>query len=349
MRLKLDHVYAIAKSFGIKGQLLPFSYLEELAESRSVDEYVDKLRITPYGQHLAELRKPYDQLAIEKALKKHVIDVHYRIVNVVPRAELLSVYFYRYIASDTKAVLRAKAMGRSFEEIQQGLDLYAEELLGVRDEVVRAAAAASLEEAVEELKRTFLEPDVTLAYRIWEEKKDLSALDSAVDKAFYTKLLKAFKKTPRGSRKDLKEFIALEIDGYQILTLLRAKTWGLPAPQTRELLLEEQISITRDFVDEALEVESLGDVIQLLSNTPYRRLVAGEAEGVAAISTLEEAFRKELYRKASKIFKTKPFSLAVILATVLLKELEARNLTTIAIGLVEGLQPSVILQNLWRV
>jgi len=248
-----------------------------------------------------------------------------------------------------KAVLRAKAMGRGFEEIQQGLDLYAEELLGVRDEVVRAAAAASLEEAVEELRRTFLAPDASLAYRIWEERRDLSALDSAVSKAFYTKLLKAFKKTPRGGRGDLKEFIALEVDGYQILTLLRAKTWGLPAPQTRELLLDEQVNLTRDFIDDAVEAEDIGEVVKMLANTPYRRLVAGGAEGLAVISSLEEAFKKELYRKAGKLYKAKPFSMAITIATVLLKELEARNLTAIAIGLVEGLRPSVIAQSLWRV
>jgi len=349
MRLKLDPVYAVAKSFGIRGQILPFQFLEELAESRNLSEYVDKLRITPYGQHLAGLPKPYDQLAIEKMLRRHLIDVHYKLMSVVPKAELLSVYFYRYVAANMKAVLRAKAMGKSFEEIQAGLDLYAEELLKVRDEIIRAATAPSAEEAVEELKRTFLVVDATLAYQIWMEKKDLSILDAAIDRAVYEKIVKAFKKTPRRERKSVKEFISLEIDGYQILTILRAKTWEIPSPQIKMLILDRTYNIPKDNLEEMIEAEDFEEAFQILSETHYSRFIKAEARDRASIlRELEEAFRREIYKTALRMYRLKPFSLGVVLSTIILKELEVRNLTTIAIGLSEGLAASNIIQNLYR-
>ena len=349
MRISLYPVYSVAKSFAVKGQLLPYSTLEELAESRSLEEFVDRLRITPYAQYVTELPRPYEQLSLEKAFRHSLVDLHYRLMNVTPRAHVISVYFYRYVASNLKTVLRAKGLGKSFDEIQAGLDLHAEELLRIRDEVVRAATAATMEETIEELKKTFLGVDASLAYSVWMEKADLSILDTAIDKAFYNKLLKAYKKTPRRERSSLKDFIEYEIDLYQIVTLLRAKTWEIPPATIREFILEKTFKLSSDIVDDIVESEGFEDAVKLLQLTEYGKFLPADVKNPEEVVTsIEKGVRDRIYKTAGRMYTARPFSLGVVMSTILLKEVEVKNLTTIAIGIAEKLPPSMIIQNLYR-
>ncbi|MEM1776264.1 MAG: hypothetical protein QW079_04990, partial [Nitrososphaerota archaeon] len=57
-KIKLGKLYPIVKSYALKGMLLEYSTYEELAKSRTLEEFLEKLRPTIYGQYITEIPKP---------------------------------------------------------------------------------------------------------------------------------------------------------------------------------------------------------------------------------------------------------------------------------------------------
>jgi len=347
MKMKLDLAYVAAKSFGIRGMLIPHSTLEELAESKSLEDFVDRIRPTLYGPHLAEVPRPYTPLGLETAFRRHLIDIHYRQMNDAPRPEIIEAYFYRYTASNLKAILKAKALNKPYEELLTSLDFYAEALTRVRDEVVRAAAAKDLAEALKELKPTFLSAEADLAVKVWEQKRDLTAFDAVIDKSYYSKLLAAYGKAPRSDRSDVRPMVALDVDSYTVMTILRSKLWELTSAETREFMPDTVFDIDEKSLERLLAATNVAQALKELEATAYGKYVPREAgDQVGLLRMLERAFEDGKYSLARRAYTQKISSLAVVLAAVFLKSLEVKNLTVIATGLAEGLSSTSIAQKL---
>ncbi len=350
MRMGVSIDYGVAKAFALKGLLLSYAELEELAEAGSLDDFMEKLRPSVYGRYIADIPKPYTVLGSEMAFKRHLIDTHYRLMNVSPNSDVLIAYFMKYPASNLKTVLKAKALEKPFEEIESAIDLYAETLLRIRDEVLRAATARDLREAVRELENTYLAKVADLALRVWESKKDPTAFDVAIDRTLYSRILEAYNATPRGEREKIKPFVALDVDSYHILTILRAKLWELTPSEVREFLLPRAISIGGAIIDQLIDAADAGAAAQVIAQTTYRKLLPTEAQDIPTLlRSLEERFTTERYTLANKAYTRWTFSNAVLLAALILKELEVRNLVTIAVGLAERLPTSDIVGKLLRV
>lgn len=338
-----DTAYSTTKAFAFKGTLLSRQQLEDLATSRSLDELIVKLRATVYGPWVAQLQPPYSSERLEGILHNHLIDLHFRLQQVTPRPGLLEAYFERYLVRNLKVALKALALGRRFEEVSRYLDLYAEELTGRRDLVVRVMAAESLAKAVELLEGALYHREVAEAVELYQRTQRLQAIDLRLDHAFYTRVVKAYLalrrwREARGEAQRVEPLVAVDVDGYNVVAVLRAKLWSLSRPETEGLIVKPPFRVSEQVLAAMVEASTIEEAAHLLRETPYRQL-AREGEGEALISSLEAGFRRLGYREARAPFLQHVFGVSVALALIRLKELELENLAAIAIG-VEESRPS---------
>ena len=348
---KAGKLYSIAKAYALKGFLLPYRLYEELASSNSLPELMEKLRPTRYGVCLREARERLSSLELEKLVKSCAIDDEYRLLREIGKPGALEQYFRRHLFRNLKHVLRGKALGREQDELLRSMTLRAEEHLRLRDIVVRALAEATLDSVAKTLANTPLGGYVEDAVKLYEREADLLVFDTVLDGAFYREMKDALEKTPRTERKPLMNAMAPEIDGYIILAIARSKSWELTPAEARRLVMAEGVKLQPDEVSLMLEAETPQAFLESMRKTSYRRLTAGApTQSFHELALhLEERYRGYVIETARKSFLHDVFKLSVIYGFIKLRDEEVSNLTAIAFGVEQGLQPHRIMESIRQV
>src|SRR5919202_3096890 len=258
-------IFGTVLSHGLRGRMLTKSELQTLAEARDMEELVTRIKNTVYLDAFAKLSKPYTAEKIEGALREYIVNAHAKMVNVTGGSGILNAYFTKYITWNLKIVLKGKALGKSYEELLQKVNLRAEELVGRREIIVKSLVAKNLEEAVAAISASEFGEDATKAATIYKEKGDPRIFDVYLDHIFYHELDRAMKAESQSS--DLKKVVSNDIDSYNVLAILRDKFWNLSTSDINDLIVTTTSKVTRDILQKMINTEKISDAIRQLSNT----------------------------------------------------------------------------------
>jgi V/A-type H+-transporting ATPase subunit C len=144
----------------------------------------------------------------------------------------------------------------------------------------------------------------------------------------------------------VQKVVTVDIDMYNVLSVLRAKYWGLSAQETADLIVTTTTKITRDTLQKMINTEKIQDAIGELANTSYRDLVPkSAANDIDAIMQLEAAFEQASIRRISASYRT-VFTLGNMLASLKLMAIEIRNLAAIAAGVEQRIPVDRIMSSL---
>ena len=317
------NVYASVKSYSKRGKLLKKEDFQTLAESRDLDELMIRIKNTVYTDAVAEVEKPYTSQNIESALRSHLADIHYGISKTAGGG-ILDAYYLKFIISNLKQILKGKVLGKSQEEIETHINLHAEELIKQRDIVIKALVAKDLEETVANLNQTEFGEDIAKAAALYADKKSLQIFDTYFDKILMSRLVKALK----SGDIDASKLVSMDIDFYNILSVIRGKFWGLDEQQIQDLIII-QSPAAKELLLRMMSVGTIRDAFNELSNTKYRDLIPQSENELDAIAEFERSFELTIYQSSLNSF-TKMFSLATTVGITKLTAFEVRNLAAIA-------------------
>ncbi|MEM3007370.1 MAG: V-type ATPase subunit [Candidatus Nitrosotenuis sp.] len=321
-----QRVFASVKSYSQRGKLLSKAELQTLAESRDLDELITRIKNTKYADAVSKINKPFTAAKIESALRSELADIHYSISKTAGRSAVLDAYYLRFIISNLKMILKGKALNKSQEEIEQHLNLHAEELIGQRDIVLKALVSKDLEEAVASLSTIEFGEEMAKAVTIYNDKKNIQVFDVFLDKILYQQLGRAVRNT---RDRELIRLVGMDIDFYNILSILRGKFWGLDEEQIQHLIVTHTPSIPRDVLGKMISSDSVKSVFAELAATRYRDLVPQTEDEIEAISQFEHSFEMAIYKAVNRSF-TKMFNFSTIVGITKLTAYEVRNIAAIA-------------------
>ncbi|MEM2786233.1 MAG: V-type ATPase subunit [Candidatus Nitrosotenuis sp.] len=321
-----QRVFASVKSYSQRGKLLSKAELQTLAESRDLDELITRIKNTKYADAVSKINKPFTAAKIESALRSELADIHYSISKTAGRSAVLDAYYLRFIISNLKMILKGKALNKSQEEIEQHLNLHAEELIGQRDIVLKALVSKDLEEAVASLSTIEFGEEMAKAVTIYNDKKNIQVFDVFLDKILYQQLGRAVRNT---RDRELIRLVGMDIDFYNILSILRGKFWGLDEEQIQHLIVTHTPSIPRDVLGKMISSDSVKSVFDELAATRYRDLVPQTEDEIEAISQFEHSFEMAIYKAVNRSF-TKMFNFSTIVGITKLTAYEVRNIAAIA-------------------
>ncbi|TRZ70466.1 MAG: ATPase [Nitrosopumilaceae archaeon] len=335
------NVYASVKSYSKRGKLLKRSDFQTLAESRDLDELLTRIKNTIYGDSVAEVQKPYTSQGIESALRSHLADTHYSIAKSVGNSGVLDAYYMKFIVSNLKSILKGKVLGKSQEEIETHINLHAEELIKQRDIVIKALVAKDLEEAVASLSSAEFGDEIAKATALYNEGKNIQIFDTYFDKILYQRLASAMKNY---ADKDATKLVGMDVDFYNILSVIRGKFWGLREEQIQDLIVS-QTPTAKDLLGKMIAAATIRDAFNELSNTKYKSLIPQTENELDAIAEFERAFEMAIYQTALRSF-TKMFSFATIVGITKLTAFEVRNLAAIAFAVEQKIPTEVTMSKL---
>jgi len=335
------NVYASVKSYSKRGKLLKKSDFQTLAESRDLDELMTRIKNTIYGDSVADVQKPYTSQGIESALRSHLADIHYSIAKTSGNSGVLDAYYMKFIISNLKSILKGKVLGKSQEEIETHVNLHAEELIKQRDIVIKALVAKDLEETVASLNSVEFGEEIAKAASLYNEKKNIQIFDTYFDKILYQHLAGAMKNY---IDKDATKLVGMDIDFYNILSVIRGKFWGLQEEQIQDLIVS-QTPTARELLGRMISAATIRDAFNELSNTKYKNLIPQTENELDAIAEFERAFEMAIYQTALRSF-TKMFSFATIVGITKLTAFEVRNLAAIAFAVEQKIPTEITMSKL---
>ena len=319
------NVYASVKAYSKRGKLLAKADFQTLAESRDLEELMTRIKNTVYGDAVADVQKPYTSQNIESALRSKLADIHYSIAKTSGNSGVLDAYYMKFIVSNLKLILKGKILGKPQEEIESHVNLHAEELIKQRDVVIKALVAKDFEEAVASLNSVQFADEIAKAATLYNEKKNLQIFDTYFDKILFQHLASSMKNY---SDKDATKIVSMDIDFYNILSVIRGKFWGLQDEQIEDLIISTSPS-ARELFGRMMSAATVRDAFNEISTTKYKNLIPQIENELDAIAEFERAFEMLIYNTSLRSF-TKMFSFGTIVGITKLTSFEIRNLAAIA-------------------
>jgi len=345
-----SRIYVGTKAFALRGILLDTETIQKLAETTSLDELVNRLRGTHYSDALAALTPPYSARRTELALRERLAVVHHSVTQGAGRYGILQSYYLKNIAWDLKLALKAKALGRSQEETAEYIDIKAEELVGRRDLIIKVLTAKDVNEAVTMLSGTEFFSDVEKALASYSAKEEIRFFDTYIDHAVLSSISREYSLnsklyTRAVDANGVGDIVAIDIDAYNVVSVLRSKLWGLSEPQIQDLVVTPTGRVGPSTLSSMTGADSSAEAVKLLEPI-YHFAFPGAQGDEALIDLVEDAFSRELRQTAVLAFVWQGLSVGTILALIKLLEVEIANLTTISIGVEAGIEPKRILSKL---
>jgi len=324
-----DDVYAMTKAYYYRGTLLDRTFFKLAVGFTGVEELSERLRSTRYGPVLGGVRIASAK-QLEKVLMGSLVDLHYRMMRLYSCGGILAALFSRYLSWDVKAVLRGKAVGQQYEQILEALYMRAEELLGRRDMVVRAAASRDLGGAVMGLSGTEYYGVAQEGLKLYESTGDPVAFDLAIDRFTLEGIVDAVLKGDEDRRSYAGRLALTMVDEYNLGLALRHASVGLQPAQAAGLLLARgslylEPDSLRRLMSEAAPPSAYAELIR---RTPYGRHLRGED-----VDSILESIALFRLHAADAAWATAPMECAVLVALVFLVENEVRNLSAVAFGI----------------
>ena len=346
-----SRIYVGTKAFAIRGALLDGPTVQKLAESTSMDELINRLRSTAYADSLASLSPPFNARRIELALRERLAVVHHSITQGAGRYKLLELYYLKNIAWDLKLALKARALNRTYEETVEYLDMKAEELVGRRDLVVKVLSAKDVNEAVTILSGSEFSSDAEKALSSYSAKGEIRFFDVYIDHAVLSAISREYSLNPSlyASRSanvnGVNELVALDVDSYNVLGVLRSKLWGLTEPEVQELIITPARRVPLSTLTSMATADSVTEAVKLMESS-YRFPLQGAQNDEELIDMVEDGFAKETRDASALAFVWQVLSPGTILGLIKLLEFEISNLSAIAIGVEAGIDPKKIISRL---
>ncbi len=335
-------VFASVKSYSKRGRLLARAEFQTFAESRDLDELVTRMKNTGYADVVSRVTKPYTAKKIESVLREHLAEIHHSIVKAAGGSKVLDAYYLKFLIWNLKLILKGKVLGKTQEEIEPLLNLRAEELIKQRDVVLKALVAKDLEETVSSLGSTVYGDDIAKAVAIYNDKKNIQVFDTYFDKIWIRQLSSGLRIS---GEKDMAKPVGMNIDFYNLMSVIRGKFWGLDEAQIQDLLVSQTASAPMDLLGRMMAAGTVRDALNELSGTPYGGLVPQTENEMDAISEFERSFEMEIYSRARNTF-TRMFSSATSVGITIMTSYEVRNLSSIAFAVEQKIAPQTTMEKL---
>jgi len=325
--------------------------IQKLAEATSLEEMVNRLRSTTYADSVSGMSPPFNARRIELALRERLAVVLHSTTQGAGRYGILQLYYLKNIAWDLKLALKARALGRSYEETVEYIDMKAEELVGRRDLMVKVLSAKDVNEAVTLLSGSEFFPDVEKALAAYSSKGEIRFFDVYIDHAVLSAIAKEYSLNPRlysskpANVNGVSDLVALDVDAYNVLSVLRSKLWGLTEAEVQELMIIPARRVSLPTLNSMAGADSVTEAVKMIESA-YSFPLQGAQGDEELIDLVEDGFAKEMKDTASLAFVWQGLGPGTILGLIKLLEFEVSNLSAIAIGVEAGLDPKRILSKL---
>ncbi|MEW6380322.1 MAG: V-type ATPase subunit [bacterium] len=325
LRAAFQYSYVNTKLRALKSRLLGPADYENLLGVSGSSGLSECLRSTAYGPLLGQVAASYDGLI--QLFYQDLFDCYAKVIRSLPgnRRRLIQHLYQKYELENLKAIVRTICQGKSKDGVEQLLVPIVEPQSFSPEALLHSR---SMEEVLIQLRRTcYYRPLKNALYR-FEEEKETFPLEMALDLSYYNQLWKIIASLSRGERKIVRSILGIQMDILNITWIFRFKDIYHFSPE--EILnygLTQGCHISPELRKKLAFSVDRKDVITNLAMTPYKVLL--DNPDIRDAETCSILLWRYLRAEAGRNWLGFPFHIGVVLAYVLFKEIEVRDLISI--------------------
>lgn len=340
-----QYASVLAKIGFERGNLLEESKLRALSESKNLEEFTSRLHETTYSEYLSEEKDQFNSREIEHAIKENLLDSFTKIVNYSPKkvGKFLENLIRNYEVENIKTLIKTVSAGLTTEEKLNRIHLSAEEFFKNRPIFEEAATENSIKETVEILKDI---DDYSLALdsalNRYQDKASTKIFDIFLDKTYYKKLKESYTQLPKNEQKHALYYVRMKAEGFILITILRAKTLQYEPNWLRLAIPSVNFRINQKTVEALVVSEDFDIALKMIQHTFYGNFFKTGLEAEEIISNSEKSLQMAIFDHACKTRLKEIFNVEAPLSFMMQKEIEAKNLSAISLGIENMMKPEDI-------
>lgn len=313
-----DYPYMNARVSAKGSKLLTRQDYEQLLKMES-NEIARRLGEGAYRNEIDELGSKLEgtQL-VESALRNNLANTMDKLADISPESleKIINVYTRRYDITTYKRLLRWKK-----SDGKEDLEAVIAPSHQLPMEEIEELSNSSFEEIVERIR---FDSEVNYSDRI-RESDSIEEIEKALDEAYFTDLKNNAVET--GNEK-FRRFVEKEIEYENLTTVLRLKKNNVGEEEIREKLIEVGSS---DLVEESIKAEDYEALVSLLKESDLG--VTGDS-----VEEIEHELDVERLETALTTMNTEVMGLTSVLAYILAKTVEVKNLRMLIQAKATGVQ-----------
>lgn len=327
--------------------LLPDELIGRLAETRDEEGFYSALSGTVYEGVFSRPEIAIDPRIAEKLMLEKEIIWHMELLKDLRgnAKELVSHFLEKYEIENIKAVLRIRLRAGCDDNLEYIADT------GLPNSIPYQGLieAPTMEDALSLLEGT---PYITPAFAAlddYKERKTLFPIETSMEIDYYKRLKGKVEKLDRRDRQIARRLIGIEIDQKNLNWLMRLKFYyDIPVADLLDYNIPGGSSLDRSKLIKVFQCESIENSLSIALEQFLGKasgFFAGSKQG-GKLYILEIILWNYLVSEARKTLGGFPFTIGTILAYLILKRAEVRNLITILNGKVLGMKREDIEEHL---
>ncbi len=333
MMLKVwRYAYGGAKIMALKSLLLTHEDYHFLLKSRHLDDFLGYLATTAYGAALRgwDWHAPEAEAELSRRLYGELAQAFQKAGRGLKKRERLfiGVLAHRLVAENLKVVLRSLHRGLTREQTVPLL-IPLDKLSPINfQDLLKLGTISAL---VDHLAATPWGPPLARGLPRYRREHNLFPLEMSLDLWVSACILKGREHLSRPDRRLSGQLLGVMADITNLTWAGRFREiYGFPGEEIYQYLLEAgSLGEARRRHDLAF-APNLETMITRLPRRPYGELLAGATD----LAGLEERLARYWVKTLEKILRLPPFQIGLPMTYLFLKELEIRNLITLATGLI---------------
>lgn len=332
-----DLAYLTARCHANRVRLIDTAYISNyLAKAKSLDEFVNYMYATYYGEKLTQLGKEIS----EDALLRLFLDVFEERLQMIlsglprPYDEFMRSYILKF---DIKNLLRI------LSETIRGIPHAPAESYRYKFSMLnyeQLLKAGNMKELLEVLPKALFGEALELAMNLWEKYKSFYAIELSFWSTYYKKLIEKLKEIPGEDAAIIWAIIGTEIDLTNISIALGPMKYGFAVDYLDKMLIEKSYRVAVKKLKElyALEGRSVVEVVPQV----YSEIIEQYLIGMDFFArTLGERL---ILREALRALPKNPIGFPYVFGIYKLFEFEYENLRILTEAIAKGLRHEIIQQ-----
>ncbi len=338
------YAYVYARIRARMSELMDERRLRELVDTRS-DDFLSSLMDTT-ATYKAKLTKAalvgIEAREIEKTLKEDLIDQYLMVIKSTKGTiqDVFVEFLRRLEVKNLKAVIRAKAAevhgtGTGTSTAETPMFFPVEDFFKRR--ISRLTEADSVESVIKQSESPYKRV-LEDALPEYEKSKRVLVLENVLDEEISGAIREKVERLSGADKEIARKIVGTEFDLANLMILLRCKSEGIAEAEIRKYLLPDGFSFDFNLdvgaMNDSISAENVSSAVQLMPASAYKEVLTGALSSYEAdksLVPLENALAQYFFVTIKRILRGYPINIGTIIGFRYLKEIEIKNLCTIAV------------------
>lgn len=313
----------------LEKKLLTKADLDRLVESRDLEEALRLLGDTVYQREIAKLERPQDY---EIALKHEKLRFLEEIIGYTPDRRIVDLVALKYYYHNIKVIVKEEITGDDLSSLY--IEFGDFNLARLREEIATGKQISQVDNYFEVAHAT---------YESYKETHDAQLIDIEIDKIYFNELKKLSQDL---KLKFVTEYIEDLVDFSNIKTVLRCQKQGRDIEFFKKAIIDGG-NIPKEKLAEYFNQKIDGNS-NLFKTTKFYKTIKPGIEYFNETGSLAkyEKLRDNYFIDRIKETKKLTYGPEIVMAYIIAKEIEVKNLRIILVSKLNGLSSSFIRERL---